>query len=272
MPEPMFNDLLERHLTRPIKLYVDSLRYKVSDLVDRLNAPAALDQYPGRRVPYAFSRMFGPVGPTTPRRGNAGGFEQFAPLVQPAQFLTPRNGNIKVGQIGSFIWQETSVYGYLSWTYSADPGVVEYDIFGVPIPIPVATFSRVGDIFDPVIGDNGGALAFNNFSFIEGQPPGSPLNAPNPPNVSFDIGLYEKTRGRFLHDRDRLPVHLFAGQNFANRKVAQPIKFDPNTELEPRIYINEVRMGDTLNTTQAYNAAQVRVYLFMTFHGYLEQK
>lgn len=262
MPEPMFNDILERHLTRPFKQYVDTLRNKVSDLADRLNAPAALDQYPGRRVPYAFSRIYGPIGPTTPRRGDAGGFEELAPLAQPSQFLTPRNGNIKVGQIGSFLWQETSVYAYLSWTYSADPGLA---------PISVATFSSAGDIFDNVFPDNGGALAFNNFRFLENTPPGL-LSAGVPPDVSFDIGLYEKTRGRFLHDRDRMPINVFAGQNFANRKVAQPIRFDPNTELEPRIYINEVRMGNTLDTDQAYNAAQVKVYLFVTFHGCLEQK
>lgn len=258
MPEPMFNDILERHLTRPFKMYVDTLRNKVSDLADRLNAPAALDQYPGRRVPYAFSRLYGPIGPTTPRRGDAGGFEELAPLVQPAQFILPRNGTIKVGQIGSFVWQETNVYAYLSWTYGADPGLVN----------PVATFPSAGDIFDNVFPENGGALAFNNFRFLEPNPPFRLLA----PDVSFDIGLYEKTRGRFLHDRDRMPINVFAGQNFANRKVAQPIRFDPNTELEPRIYINEVRMGNTLDTDQAYNAAQVKVYLFVTFHGCLEQK
>jgi hypothetical protein len=257
MPEPMFNDLLERHLTRPFKLYVDTLRYKVSDLVDKLNAPAALDQYPGRRVPYVFSRLYGPIGPTTARRGGDGGFEQLAPLVQPAQFVTPRNGNIKVGQIGSFVWTETNVYAYLSWTYSADPGLE-------PPAGPFANFGAAGDIFDSVVDRNGGALAFNNFRAVEGNY--------SPPYVSFDIGLYEKTRGRFLHDRDRLPVQLFAGQNFANRRVAQPIKFDPNTELEPRIYVNEVRMGNALDTNEAYNAAQVKVYVFVSFHGYLEQK
>lgn len=258
MPEPMFNDLLERHLTRPFKLYVDTLRNKVSDLADRLNTPAALDQYPGRRVPYAFSRLYGPISPTTPRRSGAPvGFEGLAPLAQPTQFLTPRNGNIKVGQIGSFFWQETSVYAYLSWTYKSDPGLAT----------PVATFTSAGDIFDNVIPDNGGAIAFNNFRFIE-QGAGSTLS----PDISFDIGLYEKTRGRFLHDRDRMPVNVFAGQNFANRKVAQPIRFDPNTELEPRIYVNELRMGHTLDTTQAYNASQVKAYLFVTFLGYLEQK
>ena len=261
MPEPMFNDILERHLTRPFKMYVDTLRNKVSDLADRLNSPAALDQYPGRRVPYAFSRIYGPIGPTTPRRGDAGGFEELAPLAQPSQFILPRNGTIKVGQIGSFLWQETSVYAYLSWTYGADPG----------LPGNQATFAAAGDIFDNVIPNNGGALAFNNFRFAEYAPPG-PFAVPLPPDVSFDLGLYEKTRGRFLHDRDRMPINVFAGQNFANRKVAQPIRFDPNTELEPRIYINEVRMGNTLDTDQAYNAAQVKVYLFVTFHGCLEQK
>jgi hypothetical protein len=261
MPEPMFNDILERHLTRPFKQYVDTLRNKVSDLTDRLNSPAALDQYPGRRVPYAFSRLYGPIGLTTPRRGDAGGFEELAPLVQPSEFITPRNGTIKVGQIGSFLWQETSVYAYLSWTYGADPG----------LPGNQATFAAAGDIFDNVIPNNGGALAFNNFRFLEASPPGL-LSAGVPPDVSFDLGLYEKTRGRFLHDRDRMPINVFAGQNFANRKVAQTIRFDPNTELEPRIYINEVRMGNTLDTDQAYNAAQVKVYLFVTFHGCLEQK
>lgn len=261
MPEPMFNDILERHLTRPFKQYVDTLRNKVSDLADRLNAPAALDQYPGRRTPYAFSRLYGPIGLTTPRRGDAGGFEQLAPLAQPSQFILPRNGTIKVGQIGSFVWQETNVYAYLSWTYGADPGFAS----------PVETFSSAGDIFDSVIDDNGGALAFNNFRFLEAPQIGPAFQFMSP-NVSFDIGLYDKTRGRFLHDRDRMPVQVFAGQNFANRKVAQPIRFDPNSELEPRIYINEVRMGRFLDTDQAYNAAQVKVYLFVTFHGCLEQK
>jgi hypothetical protein len=267
MPEPMFNDLLERHLTRPFKLYVDTLRNKVSDLADRLNSPAALDQYPGRRVPYAFSRLYGPVGPTTPRRGDAGGFEELAPLAQPAQFILPRNGNIRVGQIGSFFWQETNVYAYLSWTYSADPGPL-----GNGLVTPVATFPSAGDIFDNVFPDNGGALAFNNFRFLDYSPPPVGFATVLPPDVSFDLGLYEKTRGRFLHDRDRMPINVFAGQNFANRKVGQAIRFDPNTELEPRVYINEVRMGNVLDTDQAYNAAQVKVYLIITFHGYLEQK
>lgn len=256
MPEPMFNDILERHLTRPFKMYVDTLRNKVSDLASKLNAPAALDQYPGRRVPYAFSRLYGPIPPTTARRNDpAVGFEGFAPLAQPSEFILPRNGSIKVGQIGSFFWQETNVYAYLSWTYSADPGTAV-----------VATFPSAGDIFDNVVEENGGAVAFNNFRYF------SSFNALRGRNyINFDLGLYEKTRGRFLHDQDRMPVNVFAGQNFANRKVAQPIRFDPNTELEPRIYVNELRLASALDTDQAFNAAQVKAYIFITFHGCLEQ-
>jgi hypothetical protein len=264
----MFNDLLERHLTRPFKMYVDTLRNKVGDLVDTLNAPAALDQYPGRRVPYCFSRLYGPIAPTTPRRGNAGGFEELATLVQPAQFLLPRNGNIKVGQIGSFLWQSTSIFAYLSWTYSTDPGLTD-PVTG--LPIIVDTFAAAGDIYDSVLPDNGGALAFNNFRFIEVAPPSATTQL-LPPDLSFDIGLYEKTRGRFLHDKDRMPGHPFTGQNFANRRIARPIRFDPNTELEPRIYVNEFRLGNILDATQAFNAAQAKAYLFVTFHGCLEQR
>lgn len=269
MLDRQFNDLLGRHLTKPFSQYINTLRNKIADLNDLLNSPAALDQYPGRAIPFAFTRLYGPVGPTSPRRDSVGGvgFEGLAPVANSSQFVLPRNGNIKVGRFGSFVWCETQVTTYLSWTYASAPGAPE-------VPINVRSFGTlVGDIFDNVRENNGGAMVMQNNRFVN-ELYGSVIPASNAdtPNASYEWGFYDKLRGRFLHDNDRLPSQLFWGQNFANKKTAEGVRFDANTEIEPRLYVNEVRMREVLSTNQAYNAAQVRVYVVLTLKGRLEQQ
>lgn len=272
MPTNM-QDLFERHLTRPFSQRINQLRNRIADINERLDRPAMLDQYPGRAVPFAFTRLYGPLPLTTARRVTADlpggtGFQLSATLADPSDFYLPRNGNVKVGRYGSFVWTNAAIFSYLSWTYSADPGL------DVP-PGPYATFPQVGDIFDSVIPNNGGALAFNNNVSIPFERYITNLDPPNIlglGNISFDIGLYDKLRGRFLHDTDRMPAQFFSGQNVVNRPLGQEIRFDDNTELEVRLYLNEFRLGAALDTNQAFDAAQVRGYVMFTMLGRLEQQ
>lgn len=272
-------NLFERHLTRPFSQKINQLRNRLADLNAKLNRPAMLDQYPGRAVPYAFTRMYGPLPLTTARRlssaqGGAG-FEKLATVVTPSDFYLPRNGNINVGRYGSFVWTNASIFSYLSLTYSADPGI-SFEPFGAAPFLSVKTFAQEGDIFDSVLDNNGGAISFDGNSYI---PPekwynfpytGAPLRYTG--DICFDIGLYDKLRGRFLHDQDRVTSMLFSGKSVVNKPLGQEIRFDANTELEPRIYLNEFRMGAMLDTDQAFNAAQARAYIAVVFLGRLEQQ
>lgn len=265
MLDRTFDDLLGRHLTKPFSQFINTLRNKISDINELLDSPAALDQYPGRAYPFAFTRLFGPFGMTAARVGSpaAFGFDKLAPAATPAQYLLPRNGNIKVGRYGSFVWTETCVTTYLSWTYATPPGAA--------IPLNVEPFgTRNGDIWDTVVENNGGAMVMQNNRYVDDLLDGGAQA--DIPNIAYELGLYDKLRNRFLHDRDRLPFQLFAGQNFTNKKTAQGMRFDNNTELEPRLYINEVRPRTALSTDQAFNAARIKAYFVLTIKGRLEQQ
>ncbi|NBT35338.1 MAG: hypothetical protein EBT03_07340 [Betaproteobacteria bacterium] len=258
-------DLFQRHLTRPFTQRINALRNKIADVNALLDKPALYDQYPGRAQPFAFTRLYGPLPLTTARRMPSAlggtGFELLAPLADSAAYVTPRNGNVKVGRYGSFVWTSTSIFSYVSLTYSADPG----------LPGNYETFPSTGDIFDPVLTNNGGALACNNLLYVNPET-NVALPESRAINISFDLGLYDKLRGRFLHDTDRMPPHFFSGQNFSNRRLVEPIRFDDNTEIEPRLYVNEIRAGTLLDTDQAYNAAMFKAYVMLTFFGRLEQQ
>lgn len=243
-----FNDLLGRHLSKPFSQYINTLRNKISDINAQLDSPAALDQYSGRSVPYAFTRLYGPFGLTDPL------------LVNSANYVLPRNGNIKVGRYGSFVWCETIITTYLSWTWKEQPAY--------PAPT-VATFASNGDIFDDVVGNNGGAMVMQNNRYVDEVP--QPL-LPAPPNFCYELGLYDKLRGRYLHDRDRLPFQLFAGQNFTNKKTGADVRFDNNTEIEPRIYVTQLSMNRQLTQEEVAEKAWVKGYMILTFKGHLEQQ
>lgn len=258
MPELNLNDLLARHITRPLTGYVSMLRNKVADINGVLARSAALDQYPGRMQPRCFTRLYGPLSLTTARRDGEIGFEGLAAVAEPAQFVLPRNGNIKVGRFGSFVWMETSVNAYLSWTYNTDPGIAGNQ----------KVFTTFGDIFDPVIASNGGAMVMNNFRWTD---PGVGVTD-FVPIVSFDLALYDKLRGRYLHDGQKLPINLFSGQGYCNKKTGQDSRFDPDSEIEPRLFINDIRVNNTMATSQWFNASNFKVYVSLTFKGRLEQQ
>lgn len=242
-----FNDVLGRHLTKPFSQYINTLRNKIADINSLIDSPAALDQYPGRSEPYCFTRLYGPISLTSPV------------TVNPGQFYLPRNGTVKVGRYGSFVWCETVITTYLSWTWKEQPR---------DVPGPVAAFGNTnGDIWDFVVENNGGAMVMQNNRYVD--PNAS--DQIEPPTVCFELGLYDKLRGRYLHDRDRLPFQLFAGQNFTSKKTGEAVRFDNNTEIEPRLYINEFAVNRNLDAA-ALEDAYAKAYLILTFKGRLEEQ
>jgi hypothetical protein len=245
---------LSSHLERPFKRAVDVVRNRVHDLTSRMHAPAFLDQYPARTVPFMFAKTF-ELGLVTARKldpdepGNEG-FETFATPVNLGAFVKSRNGNIFVNREGPFYWCSSNISSYVSLSYDADPG---FGGFTYTNPTPAS------DIFNRAIEDNGGALAVNYFfGHVDYQ-----VRA----NTAFDLQLYDKKRNRFLHE-EHLPPQVLTAQGFSNKHNASPIRFDPNTEIEPRVRVLEVRMGDLLDTDQAFNAAQFKAYLHLIFKGY----
>lgn len=238
-------DVLTAHVLRPFKRAVDVARNRVNDLRRRMAHPAFLDQYPARTVPYVFSKLYGPFGLVAARRNGAVGFEGRAPVAEAGDFILPRNDIVRVNREGAFYWTATNIAGYYSLTYDADPGLAAN---------PGVISAPVADIFDPVFPNNGGALVVNNF-FGNGV------------RICFDLVLYDKKRGRRLHENS-LPPQVLCGQGYANKTNASPIRFDPNTEIEPRLRLLEVRPDDLLDTDQAFDAAQFAGYLSLNFIGY----
>jgi hypothetical protein len=250
--KPDFGNLLEKHRQLPFKRFMDMISAKLADINDMLNEPAAADQYAGKIIPYAVPVLYGPLPLVTARRGSDGGFEQFAVLAQPSQSIGPRNGNALIGRELTFECQSLSAYGFVNFGYKGDPGY--------PVPRPD---TPVGDIFDSVLDLNGGAMPMDYFG---GTFSTLSSTVPNMMNISFDVELYDRLRGRRLHE-GRLPVELFQSGRIAHRKMASPIRFEKGSNIEPRIYINEIRMGSALDTTEAFEAAQVKAYVCLVLKG-----
>lgn len=254
--KPAFGTLLQKHRQLPFKRFMDTISAKLADINDILNTPAAYDQYPGKIVPYCFSAIYGPLPLTTARRMTAGfggtGFELLATLANPAQPVLPRNGNILIGRELTAEVHSISAFGFVNFGYSGTP------TFTVPRPA-----TPVGDLFDGVAQGNGGAMPMD---FFGGTFSTLCTDQPDLWNISFDVELYDRLRGRRLHE-GRLPVELLSGGRYANRKTGSAFRFEQGSNIEPRIYINEIRMGSSLNATADFNAADVKAYVCLVFKG-----
>ena len=245
-------NVFEERRSRPFKRAIDIVRNRVHDLTTEMNRPAFLDQYPANTVNHAYSLIFD-LGLLTARRNGVVGFEGLAPVVDLANFLRPRNGQIHINREGPFYWCRTNIVGYASLTYSGVPGN------GGAAFTDQAPTATVGDIFDPVFAANGGAETLNYFF--------SNVLYDTKPNMSFDLQLYDTKRNRKLHE-GTIPPQLLTAQGYANKKRSSPMRFAPNTEVEVRLRPLEVRMRDLLDTTQAFNAALFRGYINVTLLGY----
>lgn len=255
--KPDFGTLVEKHRQLPLKRFMDLISSKIDDINDILKVPTPYDQGPGRIIPYSIPVLYGPLPLTTARRADAtagvAGFETLAPLATQSNFFVPRNGDILIDQEFTFKCNSMMAYGFVNWGYAADPG------FTVPLIDP----QGVGDIFDDVLNENGGAMPLD---FFGGTFSSISAEQPNLPNIAFEVELYDRIRGRRMHER-RLPVEMFQGGRIANPLRASPLTFEKGSKIEPRLFVTEIRMGSILDTDQAFNAARVKAYVCIVFKG-----
>lgn len=218
--------------------------------------PVFMDQYPGKRVPYIYSRMFGPFGITWPRRQGSTGVEGLATVATPSQFSNPISGNIQTGTDGFFWWCRTSVSAYMSVTVSS-----AWDVTNT------RKFSVFGGIFDSVNDSNGGALwiPINLNAFTSGT-------TQSQSEIDFDLELVDKKRGLSISDR-HMSSQLFNGASFANKPLAEPVVFDPKTEIEPRLYLLKCApklITDSDISDTDFAAINVKAYINIQMIGYKE--
>lgn len=252
MVDRNFNDVYQKLAELPLRRFAEVLRNKAQDITGMLATPAYFDQYPSKRVPWLFSRTFGPIGLTATRNfGDGGAFDQLAPVGNPTGYILPREGTIKTGRDAAFVWCASNAFAYLSWTYTEAP------TFDGGLPLTPVNPVPAGDIFDPVFPTNGGAVVIPNIA-----------NANfSSPHVCFEMALYDKKRGRFLTD-GKIPAESFVGGAYANKLVPKETRFNVDTEVEPRLTITEVRMGSPLDQAQPYSVASVAAYVNVVFLGY----
>jgi len=239
----------ENQKRRIIDDYVNVLRNKVSDLSrviwDENSTDVFADQYNGKVVPFAYTRVFGPITPA-----NA----SLSDYILPSKPMS----NIVIGREGSFTWEETAVVAIAQESIGAI----------VPDPGPGTTPPANGDLFDSYFYNNGGGT-FN-------RPSTGSVSSTNSSNqaVGFDIQLYDKKRGRSLHD-GKIPYEIFFGQHVTNKILAEPLRMDPNTNLEPRLYITWPQFSQLSNNSygtdgeDGFYQTDISWWIAMTFKGYL---
>lgn len=235
--KPDFGNLLTKHRQLPFKRFIDAISAKFADVNDILNEPGPADQYAGKIIPYALPLLYGPL-----------------PLVSatnpPTTPVTARNGNALIGRELTFEVQSLAAYGFINIGYSGDPA---------PLVVPRPN-TPVGDIFDNVVDQNGGAMPLDFFGATFGS---FSSTVPNMMNISFDVELYDRLRGRRLHE-GRLPVELFQSGRIAHRKIASAVRFEKGSNIEPRLYLNEIQPGFD---PEEVTGLQVKAYVCLVLKG-----
>jgi hypothetical protein len=247
------------------KRFLNVVRNKVNDLSQKLwgnSQQAFLDQHAGKAVPFCFSKWYGPIEPQTQYRldiaDGGNDFTENAPIADERNAVLPRNKNIIVNREGAFYLTSWNFCNYVNHSSVRPPnlgGVVPTPgVFLVPPPNPTV----LGDIFDSAIENNGGAFISPVSSTQIGQ-----LTV-QAPRIFFELEFYDRKRGRLFHPL-RFPMELLDGFAVENKRLADPIRFDPDTEIEPRLFINSATLSPDLYD-QATNP--YAFYINIMFKGY----
>jgi hypothetical protein len=132
-----------------------------------------------------------------------------------------------------------------------------------------------GDLFDAVIEQNGGGQTLQNLMDIEWSAGGVALQ--NAPNMAWELDLYDKRRGRSISG-GRVPAEMFMVGTLGFRKVggmayeaggARGMRWDVDTEIEPRLYVTQARVPFTDTSTAIFEDARVAFWLNLVFRGYV---
>lgn len=262
MDRPDYTQLLQE---LPIRRALTTISNRARIITKRLKMAANFDQYPSKEKNFSFSCRYGPIGLQTPgRRGGSAGFLGLAPLVNTSQFISPIDGAIKTGRQGAFYVCGVNATMDFSWTRTNannDGGPVN--------ALPP------GDLFDPVIENNGGGQTLQNLNDLDFSAGGASLQ--NAPSCSWEIDLYDRRRGRSITD-GRVPAETFFVGTLGFRKVggmvyeaggARGMRWDVDTEIEPRLYVTSARVPFMDTSTTIYNFAQVAFWVNLVFRGYV---
>lgn len=246
----------------PIKKRPDiySLRRKINQLNCRLDdagfPPPFMDQFPGKRAPFAYSKRYGPAAITVARRNGSTGFEGLCTVATPDQYLLPLNANINVAPNTDFWLCGISVYANYSLTYESGSGLT------------VREFTNGKDIFDPVE-QNGGAIALTTFE----DPRCSVAMEINETGVlqglGLDLDLYDRNRGGKLTEIPT-PLVQFSGQASVNKEQGAMAVLEGGTEIEPRLYVRAVNALTAAASDAMLTEVIFKAWFSVVFHGYVE--
>lgn len=271
----MDRDLFQRNEDLATLRVLDVQRDRVNLLnrqLDEAGFPAPhLDQYPAKRRPVVYNRIIGPVGMQKAGKldGAATGFLSLAPLADTATYVAPENP-ITIGREKLFFCTHIQVACFVSWTYTAATN----DDSANPMPF---TSKPAGGLFDSVFDANGGACMLMNHSGTAFDSNAAGLTN-IAPKAYFELELYDKKRGRSLTD-GQIPGELVLGGAFENKALGgfspnvtnRGYRFDVDTQIEPRLYLKEVRMAAYnmgLTTNTQYQNASVAVWFQVMMMGY----
>ncbi len=217
-----FKSLLEL----PIRRAIQVLRNQTNDLSAKMGYPPIYyDQHPGKVVPFVFSKMFGPIVPVD-------GTETIE--LDPPTLYTPTGTNILVPREASFYWVETNAFAFAQTNPDGDGNA---------------------DIFDAE-SNGGGGTVIQNFQgpqAVNNLGTGADFAA-----ICFEVDLYDKKRGRSITN-GRIPSQLIQGGAFDFRSRKDPPRWDPGTEIEPRVWVTDAR---------APGAGDSVFFLNLVFKGY----
>ncbi len=206
----------------PVRRAIQVLRNKVADANRDLDGPVFFDQHPGRAVPFAFSKTY-VVEETDPAD------------LDPSAFLLPQGTNILTGRDATFYWCETNAFAFSQRNVTSLPNA---------------------GLFDPVL-SGGGAVAVQNT-----QGPLALNNvSQNFTSICFDLDLYDRRRGRSLTN-GRMPGQAFFRGSTGFRRWKQPMRWEPDTEVEPRVYITEAQGAENVTGNN-------RHFLTLVFKGFM---
>jgi len=199
------------------------LRNKVADIGRTLDNPVFFDQHPGKNVPYLFSKTYR-FDPVAPSAADISGF------------LLPTNGNVLTGRDGSFYWCETNAFLFIQSNRT---------------PVPNAGLFSTDQA-------GGGAIGLQD---MQGR--FAPVTSSGfSPFVGWEVDLYDKKRGRSITN-GFMPGQTFFAGSTGYRRWNQPVRWDPDTEIEPR-----VRISVAERSVAPVTATNVIFFLNIVFKGF----
>lgn len=241
----------------PLRRLLQGAVARVAGLRELVHSPRGGGYDPQQQKPAVYVAHYGPIGLQTARRYGSTGHEALATLVDPGVYLTPNDGDNVVSASGVFRLCSMAMFSSLSWTYTTATG----GGWNHPVDPKAA-----GGLLEPVRPQNGGAIIFNNFSGRQNLAGTSTTWVR--PRLCVEVDFWDMTRGVSVSG-GIVPAETLVAGHYGFQELPEPMDFPHGTALQPRVYVTECRMGDTLDGTTRYNAASVAAWLQIVMKGFI---